>query len=414
MEHKLAPHEVKAGMYVRRFGGSWFDHPFWFPRFVVRPEDVPRFAASDVPYVVIDDQLGFGPNAPSEPPRKADPASFARRKTDKEGGRHPRQPERYDARWKDNERAQAKKLAARSLKVMRRNFGEVRLGRAIRITEVGDLVDDVVASVERSPRTLLEVLRLKKKDEYTYLHSVAVCTLMITVARHLGLPEREVRDYGMAGLLHDIGKMGIADEVLNKAGRLTDGELEQVRGHPEHGFQVLSQTSNIPELALDVCRHHHERPDGQGYPFGLPAGDISIAARLGAICDVYDALTSERVYKDAWTPAEAVTAMWDWEGQFDRKLQFAFMQSIGVFPPGMLVELRSNRLALVLASRRKNAPPRVLAFYSMRDRQPIVPEDVTISDSFAKDSITAPSSPEYWGLTERECSEDFIRGKLAA
>src|SRR5690606_14238117 len=143
-----------------------------------------------------------------------------------------------------------------------------------------------------------DILRLKNKNEYTYLHSVAVCTLMVNAARYMGKSEAETRDYGMAGLLHDLGKMGIPDAILNKSGRLTDAEFEAVRNHPEHGYQVLRGSPNVPAMALDVCRHHHEKIDGTGYPFGLPADAISLVSRLGAVCDVYDALTSDRVYKD--------------------------------------------------------------------------------------------------------------------
>ena len=183
------------------------------------------------------------------------------------------------------------------MKVLRTAFADVRLGRAIRMDQVTAIVDDVVGTVERSPRTLLEILRLKQKDEYTYLHSVAVCTLMVNAARHMGKTDAETRDYGLAGLLHDLGKMGIPDTILNKAESLTEEEFIAIRNHPEHGYQVLSKSPNMPKMALDVCRHHHEKMDGSGYPFGMPADAISLVARLGAVCDVYDALTSERIYK---------------------------------------------------------------------------------------------------------------------
>jgi HD-GYP domain-containing protein (c-di-GMP phosphodiesterase class II) len=230
------------------------------------------------------------------------------------------------------------------------------------------------------------------------MHSVAVCTLMVNVARHMGRNDAETREYGLAGLLHDLGKMGIPETILNKDGKLTEEEFLAVQDHPEHGFRVLSQSANVPEMALDVCRHHHEKMDGTGYPFGLPAEAISPVARLGAICDVYDALTSERAYKEAWSPVEAIAAMWGWEGHFDRTLMFAFMQSIAVFPPGMLVQLRTNRLALVLENKRRNSRPRVLAFYATRDQAFIEPEEIVIQDNLANDSIVAAARPEEWGL----------------
>lgn len=420
MLHRIKPEEVRVGMYVVGFGGSWFDQPLWRSRLLVRTADeLDRIACSRAPYVVIDDARGAKPTASQH--ASAEP-SFSPPRIRPAGGqnRSPRgRGEDVQAQHRRSERQHAQALVARSMTVMRNAFADVRLGRAVRMAEVTALVDDVVVTVERSPRTLLDVLRLKKKDEYTYMHSVAVCTLMINVARHMGKGEAETRDFGLAGLLHDLGKIGVPDAILNKSGKLTDEEYLAVKDHPERGYQMLMQASNVPETALDVCRHHHEKIDGTGYPFGLSADDISLVARVGAICDVYDALTSERVYKDAWSPIEALEAMWSWEGHFDRQFLFTFMQSIGVFPPGMLVQLRSNRLALVLENKRRNSRPRVLAFYDTRERALIPCEEIVIQDNLANDSIVAPAQPEDWGikgwdrLAERLLSGDRERRRAA-
>lgn len=402
MLHQIAPQRVTVGMYVTAFGGPWFDHPFWLSRFVVREQDLDRIHQSGVPYVVIDDERGVAPDT-----REATVAHFAPHMPGVADKLRRFISERSPEPAPRRERQRALALVARSLTVMRRAFKDVRLGRAVRMAEVTAVVDEVVDFVERCPRTLLEVLRLKKKDEYTYLHSVAVCTLMVNMARHLGKDDRETREYGMAGLLHDLGKTGIADDILNKPGRLTDAEYDEVRNHPERGYEILLQSPDVSPVTLDVCRHHHERVDGKGYPFGLPASAISLAARLGAICDVYDALTSERSYKHAWAPIEAIGAMWSWEGQFDRELLFTFMQSIHVFPPGMLVHLRSNRLAVVLEPKRRNARLRVLAFYATREREAIVPEEVVIADTLANDSVVGLAPAEEWGLADLHLGGSF-------
>jgi HD-GYP domain-containing protein (c-di-GMP phosphodiesterase class II) len=403
-------------MYVRGFGGSWFGHPFWRAKFVLEtPEDLDRVRSSGVPYVVIDDALGHGPQAdePAAPAQRAVPSAAAPLPVRRPAPR----PTASAASWDDGEKAResterrhARALIARSLKVLRNAFAEVRLGRAIRLGEVTAIVEDVIGTVERNPRTLLEILRLKQKNEYTYMHSMAVCTLMVNAARHMGKSEAETRDFGMAGLLHDLGKMGIPDTILNKESRLTDAEFRAVRDHPEQGYQALSRSPNIPDMALDVCRHHHEKMDGSGYPFGLPSEAISLGARLGAVCDVYDALTSERVYKNAWTPVEALTAMWSWEGHFDRDLLFTFMKSIGIFAPGMLVQLRSNRLALVLENKRRNSRPRVIAFYATRDREFLAPEELVIQENLANDSIVAPADPDDWGFVDWAAMAQRLKG----
>lgn len=398
-------------MYVESFSGSWFAHPFWRAHFVLRSaREVERVRHSGLDYVVIDDALGIGLET-TTPEESRAPTVRAKQR--------PRAPafvaRRPSGGWAEIERArersdrkEASALLTKSKKIVRKAFAEVRLGRAIRVEEVAPIVDDILHSIDHNPRALLSVLRLKKKNEYTYLHSVAVCTLMVNVAIHMGRKAEEIRDYGLAGLLHDVGKMEIPDSILDKQGPLTDEEFREIRNHSEYGYGILSQSAEVPDAALDVCRHHHEKMDGTGYPFGLSHDGISTVARLGAICDVYDALTSSRVYKDASTPTQALAAMWSWDGHFDRELLFTFMQSLGVFAPNLIVRLRSNRLALVLEPTRPNQQTRVLAFYAMREANWTEPEEVTIDDSLATDGIVGLADPVEWDLGEH----DAIVGRL--
>lgn len=408
MLRRISCAQVRQGMYVQSFGGSWLKHPFWRARFLLAtPEDVAHVRQSGVPWVMIDESKGAAlePAAPvatsrepiAKPPRRPPPRVAA--------GEQPEDP-----RVENRRRAAA--VVSRSKKVVRYVFDGARLGQAVRLAEVVSVVDEISAAIAVSPRTLLGVVQLKNKDEYTYLHSVAVCALMVCVARHMELDEREVRELGLAGLLHDIGKMGIPEIILNKEGRLTEDEFELVRDHPEHGYKLLVQAEGVGEAALDVCRHHHEKMDGSGYPFGLPEESITLAARLGAVCDVYDAVTSTRAYKEAWEPQQAIARMWSWEGHFDRKLLFTFMQAIGLFPVGMLVRLRSNRLGVILEKSRRSALPRALAFYDTRERALIEPEVVVLRGDLGGDQAVSPEAPELWGFDRwEETVERLIHGK---
>jgi HD-GYP domain-containing protein (c-di-GMP phosphodiesterase class II) len=358
-------------MFIYGFGGSWFDHPFWRTRFVLASaEDLEKVQASAVPYVIIDEARG---RKLEDPPA---PASVAPTPSSSAGApvrcrRVPLPPpDRSQTLMQTitrQRRRQVQRMVGEARQTMRGLFDDARMGRAVRVADTHKLVEDIADAVANSPRTVIDVVRLKSKDEYTFAHSVAVCTLMINVATFLGLDPQETRDYGQAGLLHDLGKVGIPQEVLNKPAALTQEEFACVRDHPEHGYRLLEASGDVCATALDVCRHHHERQDGRGYPQGLAASQISRAAAFGAICDCYDALTSDRIYKQAWSPPEALAAMWSWEGHFDRDLLFIFMQSIGVFPPGMVVRLRSNRLALVQPGRRHDTGPHVTAFFSTRE-----------------------------------------------
>lgn len=415
MRREIEPDQVRLGMYVLGFGGSYFDHPFWRGRFLLKSAaDVERVRSSGVPHVLIDDEKGLGPLpkpdslAVQPAPSRALPPPRERRWVSPSAD-----PSEFEKSRRATERREAAALVTRSKKVMRHMFDGARLGRAVELPEVLAVVDEIAASVERFPRTLLDVVRLKNKDEYTYLHSIAVCTLMVNLARMMGKGDAELRDYGLAGLLHDIGKMGVDDAILNKPGRLTDSEFVAVRDHPHHGHKMLSETADIPAMALDVCLHHHERIDGTGYPFGLPAETLSLAVRVGAICDVYDAVTSERAYKQAWTPVEAVRAMWDWDGHFDRDLLFAFCKSIGTFPPGVVIEIGGNRLALVLEPRRRDTRPRVLAFYATRERTFFGPQEIVVEDDCMGDAILSAADLAMWDLGDWiEGDRDSIEARL--
>jgi putative nucleotidyltransferase with HDIG domain len=176
-------------------------------------------------------------------------------------------------------------------------FAEARMGNAVKTGECEPLVDDIVGSVDRNGDALISLCRLKMADEYTYMHSVSVCALMVSLGRQLGLDEATCRDAGMAGLLHDLGKAAIPQDILNKPGKLSDDEFTVVKSHPVKGYETLLASGVENERVLDVCRHHHEKMDGSGYPDKLNAENISLVARMSAVCDVYDAITSNRPYK---------------------------------------------------------------------------------------------------------------------
>jgi putative nucleotidyltransferase with HDIG domain len=203
-------------------------------------------------------------------------------------------------------------------------FNEARLGKAVDTERCLPIVDEVAGSVARNPAAFMSLARLKNKDDYTYMHSVAVCALMVGLARQLGLNEEQTREAGLAGLLHDIGKMAMPLEILNKAGSLTDAEFDVIRSHPERGYEMLKGSEGVTEGALDVALHHHEKMDGTGYPHALAGDKLSLLARMGAVCDVYDAITSSRPYKAAWDPAGSIQRMAQWQGHFDSNVFSAF------------------------------------------------------------------------------------------
>ena len=275
----------------------------------------------------------------------------------------------------------------------------MRLGRALDVEDCAPLVDEIASSMQRNAGAMLGMVRLKSHDDYTFMHSVAVCTLMVVLARQMGQDEEQVRQAGLAGLLHDMGKAKIPLAVLNKPGKLSPEEYRLVQQHPRLGHELLIEAGTPGPVALDVCLHHHERPDGRGYPEGLSGDGFSLVARMGAVCDVYDAISSNRAYKAAWGPAESIAMMADWTraGSFDPTVFRAFVDCVGIYPVGSLVRLQSQRLAVVV-EHNPAAPvaPRVRVFYSIRSQMTLPAELLDLSEPGCRDRIVGRESNRQW------------------
>ncbi|MEZ3500830.1 HD-GYP domain-containing protein [Pantoea sp. KPR_PJ] len=275
-------------------------------------------------------------------------------------------------------------------------FNEARLGHHLNLAGTLDLVDEIAGSIRREPSALLSLARLKSHDDYTWLHSMAVCGLMITLAQKMGLDEKQVQRVGMGGLLHDVGKAAVPLAILNKPGKLSDEEFEIMRQHPVIGAQMLIQAGADGDLQ-DIALHHHEKYDGSGYPHQLQGEAISLYSRMAAVCDVYDALTSTRVYRKGWTPAEAMHNMLSWRGHFDNQVLHTFVRAIGIYPVGSLVRLASGRVALVVkAGERSLLRPVVHAFWSLHAQREVKPERIDLGDSFCTDSIIGAEESQLW------------------
>jgi len=387
---KVPVNQLTIGVFVHGFDESWLKHPFWRSKFLIKDASTLReVQQSGIPNCWID--VSKGQDIPAEKP----PGSAAA----------PAKPERAVAPKRERrplseELQEAARLRARSAQAMRKMFAEVRLGKAIEPGECFVLVDEVVESINRHPDALLSLARLKTADEYTYMHSVAVCALMVSLGRQLGLNDDQCRDAGMAGMLHDLGKAAMPQDILNKPGKLTNEEFDIIKTHPTRGYEMLLDSSNVSDGAKDVCLHHHERYDGTGYPDKLAGEKISLLSRMGAVCDVYDAVTSDRPYKAGWDPAHALSQMATWKGHFDTIVFQSFVKSVGIYPTGSLVKMRSGRLAVVLEQNPSAlTKPRVKIFFSTKAGLPLEPHVLDLSASGVMDQIESRENPENWNFS---------------
>ncbi len=278
-------------------------------------------------------------------------------------------------------------------------FAEARMGNVVNTSGCRPLINDIVESIDRNADALISLCRLKIADEYTYMHSVSVCALMVSLGRQLGLDDATCREAGMAGLLHDLGKAAMPQDIINKPGKLTDEEFTIIKSHPVKGYEMLLESGVDNERVLDVCRHHHERMDGKGYPDALAEENISLIARMSAVCDVYDAVTSNRPYKAGWDPAESVARMASWQGHFDSIVLQTFIKTIGIYPIGSLVRLASGKLGVVVEQNpAKLAAPKIKVFFSTKSGMPLLPKLIDLLDSQVHDRIVAREPTENWNF----------------
>jgi len=400
MLKKIQIKQLRLGMHLHALEGPWLNHPFWKTKFVLADKsDLDKLLASGVEACVIDTARGLDvlPERPQPAEPEPEPVAAPPVLAPVEAPAILTQ-----ATSMAGEMKRAAATMSRSKQAVKALFSEVRLGNAVDATECLPLVDEIAGSVWRNPGALVSLARLKTHDDYTYMHSVAVCALMVSLARQLGLDEAKTRDAGLAGLLHDLGKAMMPSEVLNKPGKLTDAEFTIMKSHPTRGHELLLEGGTATEGALDVCLHHHEKMDGSGYPHGLRGDQITLLAKMGAVCDVYDAITSDRPYKNGWDPAESIRKMAEWRGgHFDDVVFQAFVKSVGIYPIGSLVRMQSGRLAVVCEQNPESlVSPKVKVFFSTRSQLHVPPEILNLANPACADRIAARESNAQWKFTQ--------------
>ncbi|SCW55130.1 HD-GYP domain, c-di-GMP phosphodiesterase class II (or its inactivated variant) [Sphingobium faniae] len=419
MLKRIKTEDVKLGMFLHKMEGSWFSHPFWRSKTLLDdPDRLEELKASKVEWVQIDTARGIdltpaGAVAPrSFAPAEKDVNARLFGRTSAQGvtiARRPpprtaAAPQAFDPLSKErlplqSEMAHANKLARKASRAMRKVFDDARLGKAIKLNRLQPMIEEISSSVQRNPHAFMAVTRLKNTSEYLYMHSLSVCALMISLAQQLRLGPDQVQQAGLAGLLMDVGMGHVPQETWDKGAPLTPEEWDVVKSHTTLAHEFLTLGGEMPETVLDVCLHHHERMDGSGYPHGLKGEEISLFSRMAAICDTYDAMTSDRIHRQGQDPADALFNIDQANMLYDRDIFAAFQQAVGIYPIGSLVRLRNHRLAIVVDQNADDLTlPKVRPFYSLQTRSFVNAEVIDLSRCFGSDQIVSRETPAAWDI----------------
>ncbi len=381
-------------MYISSLGKGWLEHGFMRSSFKITDEKtLKKIQSGKSLQLEIDTDKGVDvevvkaetPLPDSPPPAAAQPQK-------------PLFPETTGADVR-----QAKQAFAMASKVIGDLMNDVRSGKSLDVKKARDPAEQLIRSIDKSPHTLTAVTRIKSRDEYTFQHSVGVATLLTSFARSADCySDDELEEIAIGGIIHDIGKVNVPDNILNKPDKLTDEEFVIMRQHVTYSREILAENEGFTQMQLDIALMHHERPDGKGYPLNLKADEISDIGAMGAIIDVYDALSTRRVYKEAWEPTLALKKMLEWgEGQFHQMWLMKFIRHLGVYPVGTWVMLESGRVGFVLSINENKLRPVVQIKLDSRKRR-FLHEQLDLSKD-DNDYIVQTVSPQKFGL-----DDDFV------
>jgi putative nucleotidyltransferase with HDIG domain len=393
MIKQIRSEQLQPGMYIHDLNCGWLDHPFMSNTFFVRDQATcDKILALGIREVYIDTVKG--PDVRMAPSQSEVNAELERRLQEIAQ----KQAEKPVVVELKDEAARARRLHGEANKLARLVLDDVRLGQPIRIERVEPLVDSMVDSVFRHQDALLPMARLKNLDDYTFEHSVGVAALLIAFGRAMKLPKEAIQELAMGGLLHDIGKAHVPDAILNKPAKLTDDEFAKMKSHVAESLRLVAGVSGVGTIARQVIAEHHERFDGSGYPNRLAGKEISLYGQMAAIVDVYDAITSDKVYNRGMPPTQALKKLLEWsKHHFDPQLVQTFIRAIGIYPTGALVRLESNRMGVVVEQNEgKLLEPVVRVFYHAGQQHYVPPEMVDLAK--VQDRIASCESYEKWKI----------------
>lgn len=396
MIRQIPIRDLLPGMYVVDLHKHWLTHSIWRQRFAVRDAaQVRHLQAEGIEHVSIDTSKGIDlPPTPLARINEVERKFISLAERIKSTPRHVSLGE---------ERRRAGRLIGEASGTVTELMLAARAGATVDAARLEPVVGKMIESVLRNPDALAPLARLKRMEAYATEHAVATAALIIALGRQQEIPQPELEKLALGTLLKDIGQSAIDARLITKPGMLSKSEYTVVQSHVEEGLAVLEATSRLSETSVAVVLEHHERYNGCGYPYRMAGDEISLAGRMAAIVDTYDAMTSERPYRPALSPSLALRQLYDQGGtQFDPALIAAFVRTVGVYPVGTLVMMESGHLAVVEEVHHDNLlNPIVRVIYHAARRQYVTPARVDLARKVGNHygHIVRAETFERWGLS---------------
>jgi HD-GYP domain-containing protein (c-di-GMP phosphodiesterase class II) len=384
MKKRVPVEDLKLGMLVVGMDKPWEESPFLRHELRIHnDQQIEKIRGCGVRFVDIQEESACAAPLVSDP--------------------DPPEPELPQPVSHDEELVRAKAIYLSAKSIIQDSMHDVRMGQEINLVAVNDVVGEMVESLVRNRDSLTSLTRLKSFDEYTFYHSVNVGVLATSLGHHRGVEGDDLIRLGAGALLHDIGKVVIPVEILNKPGKFTKEEFEVMKRHPEAGAEILGKTTGAAHDTILPCLEHQERGDGKGYPYGKTLPEMSVNGLITQIADVYDAITSERVYHKAKPPYEVLRYLYTLgqKGELDVTIVQQFIQCVGIYPVGSFVELNTGERGIVLSLPPSGLlAPRVLIIFDQKG--PVLPPcpvvDLSASDLEPQRTIKLVLDPAAYGV----------------
>jgi putative nucleotidyltransferase with HDIG domain len=398
MIKKINVKALKPGMYIHDMNCGWLDHPFLSNSMKVKNRQIiEKIISTGIREVYIDTKRGLDvANAPT----KTEVTRAIKKEISKITERNTKGENTTPVQ---EELSRAKEIKKVAIKTVKQLMKDIRLGKQLELEKVDRVVESMVDSIFRNDAALTTLGKIKQMDEYTYFHSVSVGILMISFGKHLGFDRQKIKNLGVGGLLHDLGKMDVPIEILTKKGKLTEDEFESIKKHVDYGLHIIEQIGGVNEISVSVSAEHHERMDGSGYPHSLKGDKISQYGQMAAIIDVYDAMTADRCYQKGMQPSEVLKKLFEWSTfYFNNNLVQQFIRCVGIYPVGSLVRLESNMVGVILSHNEKSLlHPVVRVIYNAKKEKYVMPYDIDLSESSGNSNserIKSSESPNKWKI----------------